>query len=616
MKHLCNEKLKKKEAEEINQFANKRQIENLFRAFKDDNHAFKTPFKSTKCDPTKLKDYFYNHFLDKTNSIEPSELINVPAYINQLKSIAHKTINATPPKPEEIEATIKKLKNGKASNDIPAAFLKHASDNKNFLLELTSLYKEVWESNQIPLNWGHSRLVALWKGPSKGKADDPTTYRGLQIGSTLCKLMVVIIINRIKDWYEKQLLDQQQGFRAGRGTTDGLFLVKSLQQIARKTNKNMYVLFIDLTAAFDHIERKWLFKTIKQRLQSDTNCKVFDLLEALYSSTTTALNDVDKFNTELGVRQGGPESPLLFNLFIDYVMRVVHQECVKQKVRFVKLKYSIPRSASEGNELLGSYGDHPFDWVGYADDLVMAFSDIASTQKGLEIVNEVFKRFRLSINVSKTKTMIFNYAEPPEQYPTSIAKLDDEEVGNVKSFKYLEGIIQFDQPTTGDTEITTRIDMAEAKFYEHGKKLMNHKIRLSTRILILNSLVRSRLTYGCQTWTLNNRQKERVNSAYTSMQRKMVRGGYHRKENEWGYKLTNQDILSLCKTESIDAFTSRQKRRYLAHLIRLPDKSITKRMLFNADISVRPGRQTTFIKSALDGSNIHQFAQKALMKKI
>ena len=615
MKHLRNEKLKK-EAEEINQFANKRQIENLFRAFKDDNHAFKTPFKSTKCDPTKLKDYFYNHFLDKTNSIEPSELINVPAYINQLKSIAHKTINATPPKPEEIEATIKKLKNGKASNDIPAAFLKHASDNKNFLLELTSLYKEVWESNQIPLNWGHSRLVALWKGPSKGKADDPTTYRGLQIGSTLCKLMVVIIINRIKDWYEKQLLDQQQGFRAGRGTTDGLFLVKSLQQIARKTNKNMYVLFIDLTAAFDHIERKWLFKTIKQRLQSDTNCKVFDLLEALYSSTTTALNDVDKFNTELGVRQGGPESPLLFNLFIDYVMRVVHQECVKQKVRFVKLKYSIPRSASEGNELLGSYGDHPFDWVGYADDLVMAFSDIASTQKGLEIVNEVFKRFRLSINVSKTKTMIFNYAEPPEQYPTSIAKLDDEEVVNVKSFKYLGGIIQFDQPTTGDTEITTRIDMAEAKFYEHGKKLMNHKIRLSTRILILNSLVRSRLTYGCQTWTLNNRQKERVNSAYTSMQRKMVRGGYHRKENEWGYKLTNQDILSLCKTESIDAFTSRQKRRYLAHLIRLPDKSITKRMLFNADITVRPGRQTTFIKSALDGANIHQFAQEAFMKKI
>ena len=88
--------------------------------------------------------------------------------------------------------------------------------------------------------------------------------------------------------------------------------------------------------------------------------------------------------------------------------------------------------------------------------------------------------------------MIFNYVEPPEQYPTSIAKLEDKDVGNVKSFKFSGSKIQFDQPTTGDTEITTRNEMAEAKFYEHGKKLMNHTIKLLTCILILNSLVNSR----------------------------------------------------------------------------------------------------------------------------
>ena len=37
----------------------------------------------------------------------------------------------------------------------------------------------------------------------------------------------------------------------------------------------------DLTAAFYHIDRSWLFKTIKQRLQNDMNCKLFDLLETL-----------------------------------------------------------------------------------------------------------------------------------------------------------------------------------------------------------------------------------------------------------------------------------------------------------------------------------------------
>ena len=68
------------------------------------------------------------------------------------------------------------------------------------------------ESKQSTKSMGHSRLVALWKGPSKGKAYDPATYRGLQIGSTLYKLMVVIIISVYQQWYEKQLLDQQQGF--------------------------------------------------------------------------------------------------------------------------------------------------------------------------------------------------------------------------------------------------------------------------------------------------------------------------------------------------------------------------------------------------------------------
>jgi len=74
----------------------------------------------------------------------------------------------------------------------------------------------------------------------------------------------MLIINRLKTWYEAQLLDQQQGFRCGRGTTDGIFIVKSLQQITNKMKKPTYLLFVDLTAAFDHVERDWLFQTIKK----------------------------------------------------------------------------------------------------------------------------------------------------------------------------------------------------------------------------------------------------------------------------------------------------------------------------------------------------------------
>ena len=160
--------------------------------------------------------------------------------------------------------------------------------------------------------------------------------------------------------------------------------------------------------------------------------------------------------------------------------------------------------------------------------------------------------------------------------------------------------------------------MAESKFYEHGKKFMNYRIKLSVRISILNSIVRSRLTYGCQTWILTTAQKDRLNAAYTSMIRKMVRGGYKRKKDEWGYKLTNQNLLDIGKTEAISAFIERQKKRYLAHLIRLPNISVIKRILFNSDTTTVPGRQTTFLQSVLDvqNMNLQQFGRLALAKKI
>ena len=83
-----------------------------------------------------------------------------------------------------------------------------------------------------------------------------------------------------------------------------------------------FVLFVDLTTAFDHVIRPWLFKSIYQRLSGGSNHKLIKLLETLYSYTTTSLAETpdDLFELTLGVRQGGPESPPLFNLYIDYVM--------------------------------------------------------------------------------------------------------------------------------------------------------------------------------------------------------------------------------------------------------------------------------------------------------
>ena len=209
--------------------------------------------------------------------------------------------------------------------------------------------------------------------------------------------------------------------------------------------------------------------------------------------------------------------------------------------------------------------------------------------------------------------MIFNHPIP-EAYPKSIVSLNDEAVENVTVFRYLGSDIKHDEESTGDEEINLRIDCAEGKFYQLGKKFM---IALSNRIPLLNALVRSRLKYGCQTWALTAQQKERLSSSYISMLRKMIRAGYKRKTDTWRFVYSNEQLLELCHVESIDGFVHRMQRSYLAHIIRKNDDSIAKRLLFSSKRSRRPGRYISTMKSVLqrEDCTMTQFVKKAANKE-
>ena len=391
---LRNDKLQQ-EAEEINEHANRRQVEELYRSMKSDGASFQNIQYKHQCDPAKLKEYFFKHFNQSAKLNEPIELTAAPIFVKKLQDIPEDLININPPEKSELLATIKSLKNKRSANDIPITYLKTLVENDEFMNEMVILYKMTWETKMVPKNWGHFKLVKIWKGLSKGSIDDPKAYRPLQVGSSLCKIMTAIITNRLKNWYQNQLLDQQQGFRPGRGTTDGIFTTKIIHQITDKMKKPVYVLFVDLTAAFDHIERDWLIKVIKQRLPENVDNTLIQLIEALYSYTTTALVEApeDVFELTLGVRQGGPESPMLFNLYIDYIIRVFLDICKTKNIKFLELKFKIPERASDNERIVT--GSNMQDWSGYADDLCFMLEDKKSLEILLELLNKTFYNFSL-----------------------------------------------------------------------------------------------------------------------------------------------------------------------------------------------------------------------------
>ena len=131
-------------------------------------------------------------------------------------------------------------------------------------------------------------------------------------------------------------------------------------------------------------------------------------------------------------------------------------------------------------------------------------------------------------------------------------------------------------------------------------------------------LIRSRLVYACQTWTLTENQLRRIKSSYMGMLRKMVRNGYQRIEGSYRFAFTNKHILRICGTTCVAEFIRSQQQSYLAHIIRMQNTSMAKRILFNDNISRRRGPRTTLLSSvvAQQGCTKEEFYEMAINRRL
>ena len=115
-------------------------------------------------------------------------------------------------------------------------------------------------------------------------------------------------------FYEEQLLNTQFGFRSGVGCNDGILVIKQLQEITYRSNEKLYTCYIDLTTAFDHVNRSFLFKSIGKRLPKNHQTTNIDILERLYEQTSSYLENKDPkkdcFSTSSGVREGVMRVPI------------------------------------------------------------------------------------------------------------------------------------------------------------------------------------------------------------------------------------------------------------------------------------------------------------------
>lgn len=134
----------------------------------------------------------------------------------------------------------------------------------------------------------------------------------------LYKIYAMVLAERLREELEgKQIIPQNQtGFRRGMGTIDNIYVLNYLvdRQIERKGRK-MVVLFVDLKAAFDSVDRGVLVREMMARgIRKGFIRRVKEVVRETKNRMRVGENLGDSFWTARGLRQGCPLSLLLLNI--------------------------------------------------------------------------------------------------------------------------------------------------------------------------------------------------------------------------------------------------------------------------------------------------------------
>ena len=95
---------------------------------------------------------------------------------------------------------------------------------------------------EVPQQWKDAIIMVLDKKKDRAECGN---YRGISLVAHAGKILLKIIARRLSEYCERLgiMPEKQSGFRPNRFTTDMMFVIHRLQELARKKQIPLYVCF-------------------------------------------------------------------------------------------------------------------------------------------------------------------------------------------------------------------------------------------------------------------------------------------------------------------------------------------------------------------------------------
>ena len=440
--------------------------------------------------PNKILDIVTNHFESKFNKQDET---NIPPFIGHPKPLEY------PITTDEVKNSFKSLSNNRAPGEdgIPGELLKYGP----FMLDHTvaNILNETFATHQ-PLDINGGVLITIQKaGKAKGP---PQNLRPITLLNTIRKTLSTIVLKRIRPLVEEYLSKSQSGFRPDRSTSDVVWTHKWLAAKIYKENIAITITGIDMSAAFDTINRNLLIDILNGIIHDDE----LRMIHFLLSNTTIhpriqGATNKKCFLSNTGTPQGDCLSPILFIIYLEHALKSVRKIIPNPNT---KLGFILP------SELI------------YADDIDFVTPDFANIN--MVQIQETLSNFSLKVNADKTElTTLDRNSEDWKKSKKVGTLIGDAE--DVERRKYLSNAALHKLTTVWIRE---------------------DKIKVETKLKLYRTLIKSILLYNCGTWALTKTQMEKLNAFHRQQLRKILNIKYPKIiSNKTLYTKTNERPISL-----------------------------------------------------------------------
>ncbi|CAB1110695.1 unnamed protein product [Ectocarpus sp. CCAP 1310/34] len=504
----------------------------------------------------------------------------------------------------EVEEAVRGMANRKAvgPDDLPAELIKLFLDgDRGFLREFHAIVVDVWQTGNVPQQWKDATIKVLFK---KGDTMECGNYRGISLVAHAGKVLLKVVATRLSHYCEREgiLPEEQSGFRPHRSTLDMLFAIQRLHELARKKSTAVFACFVDLTKAYDSVDRDLLWDVLER---FGVPPKMLAVIRHFHEGMRARVRTDDGqysewFDVGQGLRQGCNLAPLLFNLFSAAMRMVAVTEFDKDpKVTADMIKIATrvectgKRGRSAGKKaMMVTVAEALWDML-YADDAAIVSLTPESLEKMMSIIVRVAGLFGLMVSEPKTEIMCMlpkGLGERP--FAVSAA---GQTYKQTDRFVYLGRTICADGKV--DREITSRICRAWKCYRRNSTSMYDRKrANRQLKIRLLQAEVVQTLLYGCASWSLAAEHYTKLNGTHRQFLTRCI-GWSKRKRSDRPLSYAQALIQAGCE-ETIEATVRKRRLCFAGFVMRMEDNRLPKRMLLGAmagGVGYRGGQESDWV---------------------